>query len=459
MINRLVPSTILALLCAEVTLITSCYVLAAYLLADVDPLVWLLYEDGFARIGVIVGGLVFGLYLQDLYSNLLVPKRFVLFQQICLVTGLSFLFQALVAYLAPQLLLPRWIMMLGSLMLLVALPAWRILYSSLVVQGLATEKVLFLGAGEIALQVAATMAQRPELGMSVAGFVADPPEASAVRNWPMLGSLCDFREIVERLQPDRIVVGMAERRQAMPVLDLLDIRFTGVQVEEVATTFETVFTRICTQQLRPSQMIFSRELGPRAGTLQLQTLYSTAIAVVGLVLAAPLMLVLAVLIRLTSPGPSLYRQRRVGRHGAVFTLFKFRSMYKDAEASTGAIWAAKDDPRVTPVGRFLRRSRLDELPQLFNVLRGEMSIVGPRPERPEFVATLGEKIPFYRQRHFVKPGITGWAQINYKYGETMEDTIRKLEFDLYYIKNLSPALDLYVMFHTLKVVLLSRGAQ
>jgi len=171
------------------------------------------------------------------------------------------------------------------------------------------------------------------------------------------------------------------------------------------------------------------------------------------------MLLVAALVKLTSPGPVLFRQQRVGKNNRIFTLYKFRSMVLDAEAHSGAVWAAPNDPRVTPVGRWLRKLRLDELPQLFNVLQGDMSIVGPRPERPEFVAELEKRIPYYRQRHCIKPGITGWAQIKHKYGDTVEDTVVKLEYDLYYIKNLSPALDAVIMFHTAKVMLLSRGAQ
>jgi lipopolysaccharide/colanic/teichoic acid biosynthesis glycosyltransferase len=171
------------------------------------------------------------------------------------------------------------------------------------------------------------------------------------------------------------------------------------------------------------------------------------------------MAIVALIVKFTSTGPILHRQRRVGLHDHEFTIYKFRSMYADAEARTGAVWASKNDPRITPVGRWLRLLRIDELPQLFNVLKGEMSIVGPRPERPEFVKTLSEQIPYYRQRHCVRPGITGWAQINHKYGDTIEDTITKLEYDLYYIKNLSPSLDLYIIFHTAKTMLLLRGSQ
>jgi exopolysaccharide biosynthesis polyprenyl glycosylphosphotransferase len=193
--------------------------------------------------------------------------------------------------------------------------------------------------------------------------------------------------------------------------------------------------------------------------MRLQVIYSMLLGVVGFILAAPVMVLVAIAVKITSPGPILFRQKRVGLNGSTFTLYKFRSMVANAEAKTGAVWATRDDPRVTPLGRIMRRTRLDELPQLINVLRGEMSVIGPRPERPEFVATLSEQIPFYRQRHCVRPGLTGWAQINYKYGETIQDAITKLEYDLYYIKNLSPALDSYIVFHTVKVMLFSQLGQ
>jgi exopolysaccharide biosynthesis polyprenyl glycosylphosphotransferase len=200
-------------------------------------------------------------------------------------------------------------------------------------------------------------------------------------------------------------------------------------------------------------------LGPRRSAVALQTFYSLAISLIGLIVTLPLMLLTAIAVKLTSKGPILYRQRRVGLNGRLFTVYKFRSMYVDAEAITGAVWASKDDPRITPVGKWLRKLRLDELPQFWNVLKGDMSLVGPRPERPEFVEMLAQQIPYYRQRLAVKPGITGWAQINHKYGDTELDAMIKLEYDLYYIKHVAPALDFYIIFHTLKVMLLSKGSQ
>jgi exopolysaccharide biosynthesis polyprenyl glycosylphosphotransferase len=240
---------------------------------------------------------------------------------------------------------------------------------------------------------------------------------------------------------------------------LLELRFGGHAIEEVSSAYERVTGRVSLKELRPSHLIYSGELGPRRQTLLYQRVFNLIVATIGTVVASPLILLTALAVRLTSSGPVLYRQQRVGLDGHSFTVYKFRSMRANAEAATGAVWASRNDPRITPVGRIIRMIRFDELPQLFNVLRGEMSLVGPRPERPEFVKALSEQIPYYRQRHYVRHGIPGWAQINHKYGDTLEDTVTKLEYDLYYIKNMSISLDAYIVFHTLKTMLLSRGAQ
>jgi exopolysaccharide biosynthesis polyprenyl glycosylphosphotransferase len=254
-------------------------------------------------------------------------------------------------------------------------------------------------------------------------------------------------------------VGLAERRQELPVNEMLHMRFSGIHFEEAPVTFETTFGRVLTRQLRPSRLIFASDLGPRKRSLLWHSMYSVPLALMGVFVLSPVMLIVAILVKLTSPGPIFFRQSRVGLNDEVFTLYKFRSMRQDAEAETGPVWAQKDDPRVTPLGRWLRKLRFDELPQLFNVLSGDMSLVGPRPERPEFVSKLIEQIPYYSYRHCVKPGITGWAQINHKYGDTLEDAVVKLEYDLYYIKNLALSLDTFIIFHTLKVMLFSEMAQ
>lgn len=454
-----IPTSVLTLLISEITIIFFCYVLASYLLIDVDPVVFLFYDSGATRIAIVAVTLLAGLYFQDLYTNLRVRSKTLLFQQLCLVLGVAFVAQGLLSYGQPSWVLPRWIMMVGSAFCLVLLSAWRLLFTTAGLAVLGAQRVLFLGRSFVLAEIAARLRDRPELGFHAIGFLDDQPEGELFDGVPWLGDVKSIRLIVEQHQPDRIVVGLTERRNRLPVNDLLDLRLSGLRVEEAATAFEDAFGRVCARELRPGQLIYSTELGPSAGKLLLQSLYSFFIALAGALLMLPIMLLVAVAVKLSSSGPILFRQTRVGHNSVPFTLYKFRSMRQDAEDTTGAVWAAENDPRVTLVGRWLRLLRLDELPQFFNVLRGEMSIVGPRPERPEFVKMLTEKIPYYRQRHCVKPGITGLAQISHKYSVSLEDTITKLEYDLYYIKNLSPALDAYIIFHTMKVMLLGRGAQ
>lgn len=455
-----VPTSVVALVLSEVILIYACFIISTYMVVDSDPRVFLFYDGGLSRITLVVVSVMLGLYFQDLYNDFRIRSKTLLIQQLCLVIGLVFFSQALLTYVNRELMMSRWVMIFGCLMLLVLIPAWRLLYVGVVFRALGAQKLLFLGTNSVALEIAARLIDHPQLGLACVGFVDNNREKGEELNGGMvLGNIADLREVVLECKPDRIVVGLTERRQALPVYDLLDFRFLGIRIEEAATTYEAAFGRVSTRELRPSQLIFSAELGPQPRSLAIQAIYSRLIGLIGFLLLIPIMLLVALAVRLTSKGPVLYRQNRVGLNGAHFTLYKFRSMRTDAEAETGAVWAARDDPRVTPIGKWLRRLRLDELPQLFNVVRGEMSIVGPRPERPEFVRTLSEQIPFYRQRHCVRPGVTGWAQINYKYGETLEDTIVKLEYDLYYIKNLSPSLDAYILFHTLKVMLFSQSGQ
>jgi len=455
-----VPSSVVALLVSEAVLIFSCYVLAVIAVLGVDPEVFLLYDNGWARIGVVTACIMLAIYFQDLYTNLRVKSRILLLQQAGLALGGAFLAQALMVYLRLRdLVLPTWIMISGSALTLILLPLWRILYAGLVVKAIGSERILFLGVSALVREISAYLIGHPETGLLAIGCVADGAETGEIGGLKVLGKIADLRRIVDECKPDRVVVGMEERRSRMPVNQLLDIRLGGTRVEDVLNTCEATFGRISTRELRPAQLIFSSELGPNPGRVMLQSIYSMIIAVFAAVLTAPILLLVAAAVRLSSRGPALFRQQRVGKDNVPFTLYKFRSMYLDAESRSGAVWAQKDDPRVTRAGKWLRKFRLDELPQLLNVLKGEMSIVGPRPERPEFVEELEKRIPYYRQRHCVKPGITGWAQINHKYGDTVEDSIAKLEYDLYYIKNLAPALDAYIMFQTAKVMLLSRGSQ
>jgi exopolysaccharide biosynthesis polyprenyl glycosylphosphotransferase len=455
-----VPTSLFLLVVCEALLLTAAYVIASFLTLEVDPTVFLLYDGGLARSLLVVASVMLGLHFLDLYSGRWAASRTALALELGQAFGIAFLIQAFLAYLNRNWMLPRTVMLYGSAMGLGMTLGWRLLYDAVLMQAIGAHRILFVGTNLLVEEIASYLRRHPELGMEAVGYLDDDrPVGSELHGAKILGPLSALRAVAEQTRPDRIVVGLRERRQKLPVQDLLDLRFSGILVEEVATTYETVRGRVATQELRPAQLIFSGELGPRPAYVRLQRIYSILIAAAGLVLTLPLMLLIALAVKISSRGPVLYRQTRVGQYGRPFTLYKFRSMYADAEARTGVVWASKDDPRVTPVGRWLRRLRLDELPQFFNVLKGDMAIVGPRPERPEFVKVLSEKIPYYRQRHFVKPGITGWAQINYKYGDTIEDTIVKLEYDLYYIKHMSPALDAFIIFQTLKTMLRLRGAQ
>jgi len=257
----------------------------------------------------------------------------------------------------------------------------------------------------------------------------------------------------------RVIVAMPDRRGTLPVEELLDLRLGGVKVEEATSWLERISGRIEVEHLYPSWLIFADGFRFSSFFRLVRRVLNFFLALVGLVIALPLLPFIALAVKLGSPGPMLYRQKRVGRGGATFYCYKFRTMRQDAEADTGATWATDNDPRITRVGKFLRSSRLDEIPQLWCVLKGDMHFVGPRPERPEFVEWLSKEIPYYGVRHTVRPGITGWAQVQYKYGNTLEDAREKLQYDLFYIKNASVGLDFWIAFQTIKIVLLGRGAK
>ncbi|MCS7314150.1 MAG: sugar transferase, partial [Bryobacterales bacterium] len=377
-----VPTGVFLLVVSEALLLTSAYTATTYLALQVDPTVFLLYDGGLARILVSVASVMLALHFLDLYSGRWAPSRTALGLALAQAFGFAFLFQAFLAYLSRSWMLPRSIMLPGSAAGFALCLGWRLFYDGVLTQAIGAHRVLFLGARHALVEeIAAYLDRHPELGMQNVGYLDDElPAGTVLHGAKILGPTNTLRKAVAQTRPDRIVVGLSERRQRLPLQDLLDLRFSGLLVEEVAATYETIRGRVSTKELRPAQLIFSGELGPRPAYVRLQTLYSLVLAAVGLVATLPLMLLVALAVKLTSRGPVLYRQTRVGLHGRHFTLYKFRSMYADAEARTGVVWAAKDDPRVTPVGRWLRRLRLDELPQFINVLRGEMAIVGPRPE-------------------------------------------------------------------------------
>jgi lipopolysaccharide/colanic/teichoic acid biosynthesis glycosyltransferase len=280
------------------------------------------------------------------------------------------------------------------------------------------------------------------------------PGGNGHRGKPLAEPLFD---LVVRLKVDLVVIALQDRRDHLPIEELLRCRLHGIPVKEREALYEQITGRIAVESLRPSYLIFNDGFSRSPRTEIVKRAVDMTLAAAGLAITLPAMLAVAIAVRLDSRGPVLFAQERVGRDGMPFTLYKFRSMKSDAEEATGPVWASADDPRITRVGRFLRRIRLDELPQLFNVLAGHMSLVGPRPERPVFVEDLARQIPYYHQRHIVKPGLTGWAQINYPYGNTVEDALQKLQYDLFYIKNQSLLFDLSIVFTTIKTVVLRRG--
>jgi sugar transferase (PEP-CTERM system associated) len=293
------------------------------------------------------------------------------------------------------------------------------------------------------------------------GFVdPDPAQVGApVLNPGVIGMIEDIPSIVRARGVDRVVVSLADSRGKLPVDKLLEMKLDGVSFDHLASIYEQYTGKIAVENLRPSWLIFSPGFKKSHLLSMAKRMMDVVVAGIGVVLTLPLMALVALAIRVTSKGPVLYHQRRVGLQGRIFVLHKFRSMREDAETATGPVWAAKDgDNRVTPLGALLRRTRLDELPQLWNVLRGDMSFVGPRPERPEFVSELTKEIPFYRQRHVLRPGLTGWAQVRYTYGASVEDALQKLQYDLFYIKHMSISLDLFIIFSTIKTVILRKGA-
>ncbi len=346
----------------------------------------------------------------------------------------------------------------------VALPlvseAGRIVAVRLRLPGFTQERILVYGEDRLANQVVRHITDHTAGGFTLVGFISDKTDAQAAMTGPV-AMLPQQPGGIESLTPsevDRIVVAMKEKRGRLPVQRLLDLRVQGVQIEDYNAFLERSSGRISVDSLLPSALIFSD--GFRSSPLldAIKRLLDFALSLVLLVLASPLMLLTAFLVKLDSRGPVFYTQIRSGKDGAPFRMIKFRSMVPDAEKGR-AIWAQEDDPRVTRVGYFIRKYRIDELPQIINVLRGEMSFVGPRPERPEFVRQLEEEIPFYTLRKYVRPGLTGWAQVKYRYGASSEDTLEKLKYDLFYIKMATPLMDLWICLFTIKVVLLGSGAR
>ncbi|MEO5924508.1 MAG: sugar transferase [Bryobacteraceae bacterium] len=457
-----VPGSVLVMLLGDILLLVFCYLLPVLWTEELPLAEFLWADNGALQIGLVIVVLIAGLYLSDLYEHFRKQSITAVVQQLCLIQGVELLIQSLLSYVRSPLVSSKWTMLYGSIGALILLPLWRRLFTKLVARRKGGAKILFVGSSPMVQEIVKELHDRPEIGLRAAGYVDRKRDETAESlGLVYLGQPEELPQVTAAQDPERLIVSMRSdtpnSSANFPVEQLLDQQFTGRRIERVSTIYESIFGRVSIKDLQAEDLIFSFE--PNHFAEQLQAVYSIVLAAFGFLITLPIMLLVGVAVKVTSTGPVLFRQTRVGKNKRLFVLYKFRSMRVDAEAKTGAVWATKNDPRITPIGGILRKLRLDELPQFINVIRGDMSLVGPRPERPEFVEMLENKIPFFRQRMSVKPGITGWAQINHKYGDTVEDTVTKLEYDLYYIKNMTPSLDAYVIFHTAKVMLLSRGAQ
>jgi sugar transferase (PEP-CTERM system associated) len=428
---------------------------AAPLDLSVGQLLW--------RAALIAGVMQVSLHCCDLYDlRILSVERRRLFVGLLGAVGGASIVLAILYYWIPALMIARGVFIVASIFVAGLVAAWRVAFAWISQRLGPSERLLIVGTSEAAVALADTLVEsRPELGVELVGFV-DPDSArigTTLVNVGIIGSVSDIPRIVRHHRVDRVVMSLSDTRGKLSMDALLGMKLhDGVRFDHLASVYEKYTGKIAIENLRPSWLIFSdgfRKSRRRSGVKRAMDILLSG---VGLTLTAPVLLGVGLIVRLTSPGPALYHQRRAGKDGRVFIVHKFRSMAAGAETRTGPVWSTFPDPRVTSVGRFLRRTHLDELPQLWNVLTGEMSLVGPRPERPELVANLTTQIPFYEQRQVVRPGLTGWAQVRHTYGAGIEGSLQKLQYDLFYIKHMSIAFDLFIVLETIKTVLVRRGS-
>ncbi|MEO6911324.1 MAG: TIGR03013 family XrtA/PEP-CTERM system glycosyltransferase [Edaphobacter sp.] len=454
--NVYYPTRTIVLLLCEALIIGASFLLATLILAGPDTYLVLNYEYGWFKIVCLIILTLLCSYYFDLYEPQRISERWEIYFRLLLVLGfLSFLLSGVI-YLFPAVDIAHSVLLLGLMFLTVALVAWRSVYEWLIGRDAFRERVYVLGAGERAQMVVNLLRTRKDAGMEVVGCDHSLPDHKAERQEAFGAAVADIDG--SKHYVDRVIVALEDRRGSLPLRDLLKLRFNGVIIEEAGALLERLTGKLYLDGLRPSSFIYSEGFRVKPSQQIARRIVSTLTAFTGLLLFLPFFPFVILAVRLSSPGPIFFRQTRVGLGGRNFTVYKFRTMRQDAEA-TGAKWATKNDPRVTSIGMFMRKTRLDEVPQLWNVLRGDMGFVGPRPERPEFVPWLSEQIPYFDLRHMIRPGLTGWAQVRYGYGSTLEQSREKLEFDLYYIKHMTLGLDLLIMFETIKTIIRRRGAQ
>jgi len=460
--NVYIPVRKLILLIGEALIASASFLLGTVLIRQHDTYIALFYEQGFFKILVFTVLVLLCSHWFDLYDIAPLNTKGELYSRLLMVPGLLALLLAVVAFIKPDYLLGAGLSdvgrygpsEIGLVILTVALFGWRFGFTWLIQLPILVERVYVLGTGERAQRVVLGLRQNPELGVEIASWTGKM-EGAVTRD----SVAAHLMEVVHKQKVHRVIVAMPDRRGTIPMTELLKLRMQGVKIEEDTSWLEKISGKIEVEDLLPSWLVFGQGFRRSAAFRLIRRALSVVISLIGFIPALVLSPFIILAICLDSKGPIFYTQARVGKDGRVFKVVKFRTMRQDAEAANGAQWAGNNDPRVTRVGKFLRSSRLDEIPQLWCVLKGDMAFVGPRPERPEFIEMLSKEIPYYGVRHIVRPGLTGWAQVMYKYGSTVKDAREKLQYDLFYIKNASIGLDLVIMFLTVKTVLLRRGAQ
>jgi sugar transferase (PEP-CTERM system associated) len=447
------PVRTLILLGGELLLLFASFLTATVIQLGADSEITLRYENGFSKMLVISVFAIFSAYYFDLYSPQNLRSKNETYFRLLMLFGTMCLVLSVVGYAFPEFFLGHGIFTLGMVIATMSVLCWRGLYVWMLKKPFLREQVYVLGSGAKASRFVDAIRERTDLGMDIVGW------SGASNSLESMESLATAVVNITDRQIQRVIIAVGERRATLPVRELLDLRLKGVRIEDSSLLLEKITGKIDVDDLKPSAMIFSEGFKVNEGFLIFRRIVSVLVSLCILLCFAPILPFIILGIKLTSKGPILFSQNRVGRNGHVFKLYKFRTMRQDAEAKTGAVWAQQNDPRITSFGRFMRKTRLDEVPQLWNVLKGDMGFVGPRPERPEFVQWLIGAIPYYNLRHIIRPGLTGWAQVKYQYGASLEETQQKLQYDLYYIKHISVMLDLMIIFGTIKTVILRRGAQ
>jgi len=449
------------LLLAEAWLIFGGIIVAVYLrLGSLNAEDELIQHHGFYKAALATVFCLSAFYLYDLYDFVIMHDRRELVLRLAQALGLAWVALALAFYAVPRLMIGRGVSLIALPLALALMVGWRVSIHWFLGHPDIGERILIVGSGTQAIEVAREALERRDAGFRIVGFTDNSPEllGKSLINPRVIGLTSELDQIVRRENIDRVVVAMGERRGTFPTDQLLNLSLSGnVTIEECASFYERLTGRVHLDMLRPSWLIFSGRGRQARLSGFTRTVFHRTVAFVGALLSLPIAIATAIIIKLESPGPVLYKQERVGEAGRTFMVMKFRSMRTDAEKD-GPVWARSGDDRVTRTGRIIRKIRIDEIPQFWNILKGDMSFVGPRPERPHFVKQLAEEIPFYEQRHLIAPGLTGWAQIKYPYGASIEDARQKLQYDLYYIKNQSLMLDAIIIFETVKTILFGRGA-